>query len=386
MQEVEIQNLRLVDFVRQAWHVVEPGNVYVHGWHIDAICEHLEAVSRGQIRDLLINMPPRHAKSLLVSVFWPVWEWLTVPTRQFAFYSYKDELSLRDNVKCRMIIQSPWFQKTYGHIFQLRKDQNQKGKFENNFGGYRFASHVGTGTGFGGDRIVCFTGDTKIQLEMGVLTIKEIVENEVRGNVLSFSKKHNTARYKPILKHFVSEAAELVKITLSDGTLLKCTPEHPIFNISRGGWIFAKDFYLGDIVMTQEQRQLHVSNIDYFYEPTKVYNLEIGENNNYFANNILVHNCLPWDETIETEDGPLPIGYIVDNKLEIKVWSYNETSGEKELKPIINWFENPGDEIFEIETEEGKTVCCTPDHQLLTANRGWVRADGLNEEDEIICF
>jgi hypothetical protein len=56
--------------------IVEPGTQYVHGWHIDAICEHLEAVSLGQIFNLLINMPPRHMKSLLVSVFWPTWQWI----------------------------------------------------------------------------------------------------------------------------------------------------------------------------------------------------------------------------------------------------------------------------------------------------------------------
>ena len=56
----------LAVFIRQAWHVVEPGE-YSHNWHIDAIAEHLEAVTRGEIRWLLINMPPRCMKSLSVS-------------------------------------------------------------------------------------------------------------------------------------------------------------------------------------------------------------------------------------------------------------------------------------------------------------------------------
>ena len=65
----------LKEFVRQAWHVIEPTTPFVPGFHIDAIIEHLEAVIVGQIRNLLINVPPRHMKSLLVSVFWPAWEW-----------------------------------------------------------------------------------------------------------------------------------------------------------------------------------------------------------------------------------------------------------------------------------------------------------------------
>src|SRR5882724_8164029 len=73
--ERELATRSLLEFVRQAWHVLEPSTVFVPGYHIDAIVEHLEAVSYGQIRNLIINVPPRHMKSLLVSVFWPAWEW-----------------------------------------------------------------------------------------------------------------------------------------------------------------------------------------------------------------------------------------------------------------------------------------------------------------------
>lgn len=67
----ELASRSLREFVLQAWPVVEPSTPFVPGWHIDAIIEHLEAVTHGQIRNLLINVPPRHMKSLLVSVFWP---------------------------------------------------------------------------------------------------------------------------------------------------------------------------------------------------------------------------------------------------------------------------------------------------------------------------
>src|SRR6516225_2068112 len=91
----ELARRRLREFVRQAWHVVEPATVFVPGWHIDAIVEHLEAVSRGEIRNLLINVPPRHMKSLLVSVFWPAWEWTRWPARRWLYSSYAASLSIR---------------------------------------------------------------------------------------------------------------------------------------------------------------------------------------------------------------------------------------------------------------------------------------------------
>ena len=46
----ELATRRLGEFIRQAWPVIEPGTRFVPGWHIDAICEHLEAISQGQIR------------------------------------------------------------------------------------------------------------------------------------------------------------------------------------------------------------------------------------------------------------------------------------------------------------------------------------------------
>src|ERR1019366_2498734 len=78
----------LHEFVRQAWHVIEPSTPFVPGWHIDAIIDHLEAVSYGHIRNLLINVPPRHMKSLLVSVLWPAWDWTRSPARRWLFSSY----------------------------------------------------------------------------------------------------------------------------------------------------------------------------------------------------------------------------------------------------------------------------------------------------------
>ncbi len=152
----ELASRHLGDFVRQAWHVVEPSTPFVPGWHVDAIIEHLEAVSSGQIRNLLINVPPRHMKSLLVAVFWPAWEWIRYPERRWLFSSYAAQLSIRDSIKCRRLIESPWYQVRWGNTFALTSDQNTKGRFDNNRSGYRLSTSVGgAATGEGGDRIIC---------------------------------------------------------------------------------------------------------------------------------------------------------------------------------------------------------------------------------------
>lgn len=146
---------RLIDFINQAWHVLEPTTEFVRGPHLDAIVKHLEAVSAGDIHNLLINIPPRHMKSLAVCVFWPVWEWIRWPQRRWLFASYAMSLSVRDSVRCRRLIESPWFQQRWGERFQLTSDQNTKERFDNDRGGCRISTSVGgSATGEGGDRVV----------------------------------------------------------------------------------------------------------------------------------------------------------------------------------------------------------------------------------------
>lgn len=145
----------LYEFIQQAWHVLEPTTKFIPGWHLEAISEHLEAVSNGQIKRLLINIPPRHMKSLSVGVFWPCWSWIKNPSSRWLFSSYAQDLSTRDSLKCRRLLGSPWYQVRWGDRFTLVGDQNQKTRYENNQTGYRLATSVdGLTTGEGGDFIV----------------------------------------------------------------------------------------------------------------------------------------------------------------------------------------------------------------------------------------
>lgn len=178
--EIGMAQADLGTFTRLFWDVLEPATPYMNGWHLEAINEHLEAVADGQIRNLLINMPPRHCKSLAVSVFFPVWMWLKRPETRFLYSSYALSLSIRDSRKCRQIIESPKFQAAFGHVFrifddtgatearlatpfELEDDQNQKIRFENDKTGYRIATSVGgAATGEGGD-VICVDDPHSVQ-------------------------------------------------------------------------------------------------------------------------------------------------------------------------------------------------------------------------------
>jgi len=154
--------------VKQAWHLIEPATPLKWNWHLEAICLHLQAVTEGKIRKLIINVPPRTGKSSIVSVLWPCWEWTRNPAIRSMFASYAQNLSFRDSVRRRLIIESEWFQKRWPHV-TLSTDQNVKHEFQNTSLGFMVATSVGgTVTGRGGDRLVLDDPNDATQMESEV--------------------------------------------------------------------------------------------------------------------------------------------------------------------------------------------------------------------------
>lgn len=138
-------------FVEKAWPIIEGNAPFLYGWHVKAICEHLEALFCLDITRLIINLPPRLGKSNLCSVLFPAWVWINDPNSRFLYSSYAQVLSVRDSVKCRRLIQSNWYQRLWGSKFRLMGDVNNKLRFDNDKTGYRIASSVGgSNTGEGG--------------------------------------------------------------------------------------------------------------------------------------------------------------------------------------------------------------------------------------------
>ena len=130
-------------------------------------------------------------KSLAVSVFWPCWSWIHKPSSRWLFSSYAQDLSTRDSLKCRRLVQSPWYQSHWGHKFYLTGDQNQKTRYENNHTGYRLATSVdGMATGEGGNFIVIDDPHSIKQVESDIMR-KSVLTwyDEVMSTRLNDKKK-----------------------------------------------------------------------------------------------------------------------------------------------------------------------------------------------------
>ena len=177
----------LANFARRAWHVLEPATPLKWGWATDSICEHLEAVTAGDIKRLLMNVPPGSMKSLLVSVIWPAWEWgpLGMPEKRFLGTAHKQDLAVRDSTKCRRLIQSDWYQSLWPLI--LTSDQNAKTKFENDKTGFREAMAFTSMTGARGDRVILDDphsvddANSKAKLKSDIVTFREALPSRVNN-------------------------------------------------------------------------------------------------------------------------------------------------------------------------------------------------------------
>ena len=151
-----LAQLSFYEFIKQAWHAIEGSVPFIDNWHIQAIAEHLEACYRRDIKNLLINIPPRTSKSTIISVMFPAWVWLRNPEERFMYASYASALSNEHGYKCRTLITSNWYQERFSKFYQLSKDQKAKGFFDNDKKGSRIATSVGAvNTGKGGNILVC---------------------------------------------------------------------------------------------------------------------------------------------------------------------------------------------------------------------------------------
>lgn len=161
--ELELLEGSLFEFMEAAWPTIEPAKTFHANWHLEAIAEHLQAATAGQIQKLVINIPPRHLKSKTVQVFWPAWVWAKKPEVQWFCVAYNKNLVIRDATICRRLIRSPWYQRRWGNKFSFSEDQNVKFHYANDKGGVRLiGSFEGGVTGEGGDILVI---DDPTQLE-----------------------------------------------------------------------------------------------------------------------------------------------------------------------------------------------------------------------------
>lgn len=238
----------LLAFTRRHWSTLEPNTPFVEGWALEAVCEHLEAVTYGDIQKLLLNVPPGFMKSLLTNVFWPAWEWgpKRMPHLRYVAFSYTSSLTERDNRRFRDLLISPTYQRLWGDRFELRKIGEEL--VSNASTGWKLASSVGgVGTGERADRILCLPYNQRILTDKGWISVGDIVEYRYDLKVLG-ADAYGAVQWQAIEKYEKNPGRELVQIEF-DGSTVRCTADHRVFVVGRG-YVAASTINEGETVWT----------------------------------------------------------------------------------------------------------------------------------------
>lgn len=142
-------------FIPWAWPIIEPGVQLISAWEIDAMAEHAMAVTRGEIRDLAVNIRPRSSKSRVWSVLWPVWDWLQDATNEWLTGSFDLGLAREHSGLSRRLIESEAFQRRWGSRVRLKRDKRAESWYSTTDGGSRrIVSPKSSTTGRGGKRLL----------------------------------------------------------------------------------------------------------------------------------------------------------------------------------------------------------------------------------------
>lgn len=144
----------LATFVEQAFGTLEPGTAFSANWHYEHLCWSLARVLRGELRRLIINVPPRSGKSIIASVAFPMFALGHDPSRRIICVSHTEDLARKFSLDRRMVAQSPWFGAAFP-AFRLSGSRPRDLELTTSLRGSVFAAGmVGAVLGRGADLIV----------------------------------------------------------------------------------------------------------------------------------------------------------------------------------------------------------------------------------------
>ena len=140
-------NNDFLSFVKHMWPE------FIEGKHHKEIADKFNKLASGEIKRLIINMPPRHTKSEFASYLLPSWMVGRKPDLKIIQTTHTTELAIRFGRKAKTLIDSPEYQQIFKT--RLREDSQAAGKWETEQGGEYYAAGVGSAiTGRGADLLI----------------------------------------------------------------------------------------------------------------------------------------------------------------------------------------------------------------------------------------
>lgn len=218
----ESAQINFMDFVKEVW----PS--FIMGRHHKIMADAFERVARGELKRLIINLPPRHSKSELSSYLFPAWFLGKHPEKKIIQASHTAELSVNFGRKVRNLVGSSEYQKIFPNV-GLQADSKAAGRWATNKGGEYFA--IGVGGAIAGKGADCVSFSSKCMTKRGIV---EVADVRVGDEVLGYDHKDGIAHWTPVKAISTQRKPKLINV---GG--VNCTPDHRIF--TRSGYRKAED-------------------------------------------------------------------------------------------------------------------------------------------------
>jgi len=254
---------------------------------------------------------PTH-NSTLISHYFPAFFLGRNPTKHVLLASYESTFAMGWGRRARDVLER------YGpSVFGVNVSTATRAAnhWETTEGGSM--TTAGAGGSITGRPADCLTGDAVLYTDAGPATMAEVIERaqvDDRLRVLSYSHRRGQLEYKRVVATRITETRDVVKLTMGDpGKALIATPRHQVFVYGRGkGYTQARSVFGGDTVLrltggALRRRKLRYAIQDTLDRPETVYDLQVAENHNYIANDMLVHNCFIIDDPIKNQQEALSV-------------------------------------------------------------------------------
>ncbi len=185
-------------FAMRAFREVEPATKYENNWHIQCIAEHLEAAYRGEIKRLIINLPPRCLKSYLVTRAFPAWVMGKEASSKFIVASYGHQVAEQNSMACRRIMKSQWYQQVFPAT-RIRAELDRNDHYETTQAGQYYAgTALSPMTGMGAHYILI--DDPIKPMEASSPGIRGKTNDNIRTTMFSRFDDKRTGRFIMIMQ------------------------------------------------------------------------------------------------------------------------------------------------------------------------------------------
>lgn len=229
--ERELCERSLEEFVKAAWHVIEPREPLIWNWHLSVVCAYTQAFYEQKIKRLCLTVPPGAGKSIIFSVLGPAYAWARWPQYRMLNITNAENLAKRDSQRMREVITSDWFKRLWPN-FALEPGQNEKMAYQNTAKGFRVG--LGITSNLSGKRANCLAGETLVLCRDGYKQIKDIYPGDYVASVYNQRLEWNKT-----LARQESTSNDLYEITTTKGYRIRATGEHRFYSEERG-WIEAR--------------------------------------------------------------------------------------------------------------------------------------------------